>query len=381
MSNLTIAIIGANGFIGGRLAEWLVLQNLATVRPIVRSYKGLARLARFNLDFRISDATDSSMLEKQIKGCDVIFHCVVGDRNTILKSAEAIYKASSKANVKRMVYISTAVVHGLNPVPGTNDESDFWYRKPFSGYDYGVNKAKAENILRRLRQNGKVEIVTLRPFIVFGPRSQLWMAKIATDMLSGEAYLIDKGEGICNTIYVDNLVYALWLAATVKEAANQDFLITDGEKITWKNLYTCVAEAVGVDIETIPSLDSSQLKGYMANINRMKKSLFKKQLVHAAKLIFPPDWIPVIRRVLPASVIQKLERAGISYEMQTTLNKSQDNSINLMPINMEITTLQQCKYMLPIDKAKRVLGYTAQVDFQLAAERTAEWLRFVMGLN
>ena len=34
---------GANGFIGNRLVEWLVLHDLATVRPLVRSFRGMAR--------------------------------------------------------------------------------------------------------------------------------------------------------------------------------------------------------------------------------------------------------------------------------------------------------------------------------------------------
>ena len=120
----TVGIVGASGFIGSRLVEWLILRNLANVRPIVRSFKGMARLARFDLDCRVADATDRAALETQLKGCEVLFHCVVGGRDAILKSAEAAYRAAKRTGLQRLVYLSSAVVHGHDPTPGTHDDSD-----------------------------------------------------------------------------------------------------------------------------------------------------------------------------------------------------------------------------------------------------------------
>ena len=165
----TIGILGASGFIGSRLAEWLVLRDLAEVRPFVRSLRGLARLARFDLDCRIADATDQASLESQMGGCQTVFHCVVGDRETILKSIKASYCAAATAKVRRLVYLSTAVVHGNTLKHGVHDESQPSIRQPF---EYNVCKALAEQQLQKLRQDGRVEIVILRPCIVFGPRSQ-----------------------------------------------------------------------------------------------------------------------------------------------------------------------------------------------------------------
>src|SRR5713226_2790885 len=117
------AVIGASGFIGSRLVEWLVLRDLAEVRPILRSFKGLARLARFQLDWRVADATDRASLATQLTGCSILFHCVLGDRDTILKSAHAAYQAAADTGVRRLVYLSSAVVHGYTPAPKTHDDS------------------------------------------------------------------------------------------------------------------------------------------------------------------------------------------------------------------------------------------------------------------
>ena len=142
MSKLcTAGILGASGFIGSRLVEWLILNNLAEVRPIVRSWKGMARLSRFNLETWIADAVNESALEKALSGCDVLFNCIAGDRDVILKSTTAAYRAAAKAGVRRIVYLSSAVVHGFNPPVGTQDDSPIILNQPFK---YNVSKARQQ---------------------------------------------------------------------------------------------------------------------------------------------------------------------------------------------------------------------------------------------
>ena len=257
-----VGVVGSSGFIGTRLIQWLVLHDLAKVRPIVRSFKGMARLARFDLDGRVADATNRVSLETQLKGCEVLFHCIAGGRTTILRSAEVAYWAAAGAGVRRLVYLSSAVVHGHDPAPGTHDDSKSVVRQPF---EYNVSRVMAEQLFRRLRANGAVEVVVLRPLIVFGPRSTWWTAQIATDLLSGTAYLIDGGGGICNTVYVDNLVHAMWQAAILEGARNQDFIVTDGERVTWRDLYSAVADAVGVEISAVACMRAEHWRGHTAN--------------------------------------------------------------------------------------------------------------------
>src|SRR3546814_8202154 len=78
---------------------------------------------------------------------------------------------------------------------------------------YNRAKADAERMLIALRRRHGVELVLLRPGIVYGPRSQ-WIAGFADQLLDGTAYLVDGAQGICNAIYVDNLVHAVTLAIT-----------------------------------------------------------------------------------------------------------------------------------------------------------------------
>ena len=358
-----VGILGASGFIGNRLVEWLILSDLAMPRPIVRSFKGMARAARFDLDCRLADATDQVALEAQLRGCEVVFHCVVGGRETILRSVEAAYLAAASAGVRRLVYLSSAVVHGNNPAPGTHDDSKLIARQQF---EYNVSKVKAEHLLRRLSADGAVEVVTLRPLIVYGPRSKWWTAQIASDLLSGKAYLIDGGTGVCNAVYVDNLVRAMWQAAIAQKAGTQAFIITDGEPVTWRDLYGAVAEVVGVNMANVPCIESAELaRMYREQKHAQMKFAFGRFTL-AMRNNLPTGVINIVRKILPSGAIKVISR-----QLETP------PATTFPIIDPEIASLQQCRYLLPISKAQELLGYVPQVTFSEACRRTGEWLSFV----
>jgi 2-alkyl-3-oxoalkanoate reductase len=362
---LTAAVLGASGFIGNRLTESLLFNDLAAVRPIVRSYRGLARLSRFDIDSRIADATDRRALAPHLDGCDVLFHCVVGGHATIVKSIEASYRAAAEAGVRRLVYLSSAVVHGHNPAPGTNDDSELIGAQDF---EYNVSKVQAEQQLRGLAGDGAVETVVLRPCIVFGPRSQWWTAQIATQLMLKSAYLVEGGSGICNTIYVDNLVHAMWLAATVPAAAGQAFLLTDGERVTWRQFYAGIATALDLDLRDVadvPLEEARRLqrsavvrrrfaKVKQSSVSRLAIGMMPEKAKHVARAVLstppPPPGTPPPPPGGPA-------------------------------VDPEVASLQWCERTLPIAKAQSVLGYQPPVAFADASARTAAWLRFALGVS
>jgi len=361
---LTVAILGASGFIGGRLTESLVLNDLAEVRPIVRSFRGLSRLSRFELDCRIADATDQAALEPHLRGCEVVFHCVVGGHDTIMKSLEATYRAAAAAGVRRLVYLSSAVVHGHNPAPGTTDDSELVSGQDF---EYNVSKVQAEQRLKELSRDGVVETVVLRPCIVFGPRSQWWTAQIATQLLLKTAYLVEGGSGICNTIYIDNLVNAMWLAATKPAAAGQAFLLTDGERVTWREFYASVADAVNLDPAGIVSVPLDEMRELQrsallrkrlgkikqSSVSQLAIGMMSEKAKHVARAVLsnppPPPGTPA--RVASGPTVDP-----------------------------EIASLQWCESVLPIAKAATMLGYHPRIGFAEASRRTAAWIRFALGV-
>jgi nucleoside-diphosphate-sugar epimerase len=324
----------------------------------------MARLARFDLDCRLADATDETGLAAQLSGCHVLFNCVVGGRETILSNAAASYLAAGRAGVKRLVYLSSAVVHGHDPVPGTNDESTLDRRQPF---EYNVSKVLAEEALRRLRRDGLTEVVVLRPSIVFGPRSLWWTSRIARDIANGTAYFIDDGVGICNTVYVDNLVQAMWLAAITPQAANQDFLITDGVQVSWHQLYESFARAVGVDVSSIPCLSGDLARTILAREKRKRRLQTLQQIARTGAMVL-------------GNLVPNRTREKFGNQFQEAIRDSKVPS-PAIALGREIVSLQTCRYQLPIGKAQRVLGYKPGVGFEEACRRTEAWLRFSLGVE
>jgi nucleoside-diphosphate-sugar epimerase len=370
-----VAVLGANGFIGSRLVEKLTLGRLATVRPIVRSINSMVRAARFDLDCRIAEATERASVEPHLKGCDVLFHCVIGDRDTIVKSAQAAYEAAAHAGVKRLVYLSSAVVHGESPRPGTREDSELVVDSPI---EYCASKIMAEKLLRRISADRAVELVILRPSIVYGPRSTWWTARIATELLHGTAYLVNGGAGICNTVYVDDLVHAMWLAATSDKAADHAFIITDGEKVTWKSLYARVAEAVGTDLSQVHNVDGARLRSLLAPPPVPRWKHVVRHAGEVAKQISPPIAIDLAKRVLPVGLKRAL-RQGWNAANEPPDDATKDRGRPSPTPDPLLVRLQTCNYQLPTAKARDLLGYRPQISFDEGCRRTREWLRFIIG--
>jgi nucleoside-diphosphate-sugar epimerase len=355
---LKLAIIGANGFIGSRAVELFHLGGLAQVRPIVRSVNSLARLSRFDLDCRIADARDQPALSAALAGCDGVIHAVSGDPATILGSLTPAYLAAQQAGVKRFIYLSSGSVHGQAPPPGTDESTPLDDRQPV---EYNNAKVRAERRLLTLRKTGAVELVILRPGIVVGPRSY-WISSFASSLLSGAAYLVNHGHGICNSIYVDNLIQAIYLAASAPRADGHALLVGDEETLSWADLYTPIAHALGFDLSQVPNVEYV-MPG--RSWNNVIHRVWTSGAARSMRAIAPKR----LRRAIRAALIQ--ETPPRSPWADTTQSPAR-----IPQATLEMALLHRCAYKLPHAKAKQLLGYEPIVPFAEACRRTIGWLEF-----
>jgi 2-alkyl-3-oxoalkanoate reductase len=361
---LKAAILGANGFIGSRTVEMLHLEGLAEVRPIVRSMYNLARLSKFNLDCRVADAFDQSALCKAFERCDVVIHAIAGDHETIVDSLAPTYHAAEAAGVRRIVYLSSASVHGQSPRAGTDEQSVLSNRQPIA---YNNSKVFAEQQLQELRKKGSVEVVLLRPSIVFGPRS-FWVSSFASDLISGEAYMVNRGKGICNSIYIDNLIHAIYLACTTQNIDGEVFIVGDDETITWADLYRPIAEALGFELDKLPE---AVYQPIILSRKERAKALLDTRPARVVLSVIPDR----LFRATKASVSALLSRPP-QYPSPWILTKLQEKSLFQPTASLEMTLLYQCQYKLPDTKARKMLSYQPVVSFQEATRRTIRWLAF-----
>lgn len=351
------AVLGASGFVGSRFVEKMHLTGAASVRPIVRNFSSLARLARFELDWRVTDLTDVPGLTRALEGCDVLLHSIVGDESVILGSIPPIHEAAERAGIRRIVYLSSSAVHGLTPHPSTTEETSLYDQQPFS---YNNAKVKAEKLWTKLRPTGKVEVVGLRPSIVFGPRSR-WCSDVAREALNGTAYLLREGRGICNTIYVDNLLQAIVLAAQASQVDGHYFLVRDRETVTWKEFYEPILEACGAHLRDVHQVEAPEFRrSWKDRLDGLRTSSLLR-----------------ITKPLAPRVAIRIGKAALSALPAPPEPSPWSSAGKPLPhVTAEIAALQQCDWRMPCAQAEKLLGYQPQISFAEGMARSIGWLKF-----
>lgn len=330
---MKLAVIGAGGFIGGRIVELCHQEGWAAVRAIARSTSSLKRFSDLDVDCRVADAFDQDSLTAVLEDCDIVLDAVGGGRREILHTVAPIYQAAEKAGVKRLIYLSSASVHGQNPEPGTDENSELNERQsiPYNRY-----KIKAERILLSLSRKGNVEVVILRPGIVYGPNSR-WTREFLSAYDAGKAYLVDGGEGVFNGIHVDNLAYAVHLSMTGRDVDGQAFLLGDRETMTWADFYRAICEKTGRDFTTI------------RNVAYTKPRL---SLTERCLSFLDCEIINICLDHMPEAIRRKV-RGTLSEMLKDGKEKE-----------LEMALLQTCRYKFPYEKARRMLGYEPRISFE-----------------
>lgn len=352
-----VAVIGASGFVGSRLVEIFHLRSLFPVVPVVRNVAGLARLSRFDLEWKLADARSGEQLSKALAGCECAVDSVAGDPRAIEAAAAALVPAAARAGVRRIVHLSSASVHGQNPSPGTTEDSALSDHQEF---EYNNAKVRAERTLLRDARRHRVELIILRPLIVFGPRDR-WITTLIRELESGTAWLINEGSGVCNTIFVDNLVQAIFRALTAPASvAGQCFLVGDAETVSWRDVYQRTAGALGIDPSSIHQIESPPVP--------------------------PPTWRDRIEGIRTRPRVQKLIammpeklKGAAKGALRGLAPPSTPNPWQLparMALNpsREMVLLQGCGYRLPQDRARELLGYDPQVSVEAGIDQTLKWI-------
>jgi nucleoside-diphosphate-sugar epimerase len=353
------AVLGASGFVGSRFVEKMHLTGEASVRPIVRNFSSLARLARFELDWRVTDLADVAKLAEALKGCDVLLHSIVGDESVILGTVPPVYEAAQRAGIRRIIYLSSSSVHGLAPDASTTEESPLSDQQIFT---YNNAKVRAEKLWAKMRSTGKAEVVGLRPSIVFGPRSR-WCSDLASEALKGTAYLVREGKGICNTIYIDNLIDAIVLAAETSQVDGHYFLVRDRETVTWNDFYQPIMEACGAQVGDIHQVAAPIFR------QTWKDRLRVEALRGSALVQFALPLAPRMAVRMTKAAIEALP-APVEPSPWPSDTKPRPK------ITREMAALQQCEWQMPCAKAEKILGYKPQISFAEGMERSIGWLKF-----
>lgn len=153
-------------------------------------------------------------------------------------------ESAAASGVRRFIYLSTVKVHGEQ-----TEEQPFSEQSPFSPQDaYSRSKAEAEAILKRIGQASSMEIVIIRPPLVYGPGVKanfLQLLKLVHRRIPLPLGAIHNARSL---IYLDNLVDAVMTCIQHPSAANEAFLVSDGEDLSTADLVRMIAKAMGVRV-------------------------------------------------------------------------------------------------------------------------------------
>ena len=170
-------------------------------------------------------------------------------RTSNVTGTVALARAAAAAGVRRFVFISSIKVNGERTASG----APFLPGDPPRPTDpYGVSKHEAELALRQLSTQTGLEIVIVRPVLVYGPGVKanfLAMMRWLKRKLPLPFGLVDNRRSL---VGLDNLVDLILTTVEHPKAAGQTFLVSDDEDLSTPELLRRTAAALGTSARLIP---------------------------------------------------------------------------------------------------------------------------------
>lgn len=359
-----VAIVGAGGFVGTRLAESLVLDSQIGVRAVVRSNSGLAPLCRFGgrLETLVADATDPKALAPTLEGCSAVVNLVTGPPRTIRDSSQTIYQACRESSVARLVHLSSAVVFGLLDQQSVGDRPP---ANPRLWMPYARAKLSSERFYESVMGVRPPEVTVLRPGLVWGPGSP-HTADLIRSLQRKEALLVGDGSGQVNGIYIDNLVACIRACLEYEGHGSGFFNVVDPQPFTWRELLGRLAPHLRFDMRRIARVSAErQPWSPAALVDLAQSSPVTSSLYFWLKERAPGNLKALIKSLVEGRASDRdFDRVASDYARPTTISR-------------EMWSLQKVAYRLSDLGFRERFGDREDVTFEEGARRTLSWAAFL----
>jgi len=277
----TVLVTGASGFVGRALCDRLRAARFRVVPALRRADRVPGAVAVGD----ISAATDWRVA---LAGCDAVVHLAgrapmpgtdgpdqrQAYRQINTEAALSLARQAAAAGVRRFVYLSTIKVNG----EGRNEP----YREtdaPAPETAYARSRWEAEQGLREIGAQTGLEIVVLRPPLVYGPGVKANFRQLMDVVRKGRPLPLAAIDNRRSLLYVGNLVDAIRLCIEHPQAAGRTFLLDDGQPVSTPELVRRLARAMGRPARMLPvPVGLLQLAGALlgkrAAVARLTGSLF-----------------------------------------------------------------------------------------------------------
>jgi nucleoside-diphosphate-sugar epimerase len=210
-------------------------------------------------------------------------------------------RQAAAAGVKRFVFISSVKVNGECTLPGRAfTEADLV--NPQGAY--GQSKHEAEQDLRKLSADISMEVVIIRPPLVYGPGVKANFAALMRAVQRGIPMPLGAVHNQRSLVALDNLVDFIVTCITHPQAANQTFLVSDGQDLSTNELVRGMAKAAGVPARLLPvSVWALQAVASLLGKGDAVQRLCGNLQIDISKARSLLGWVP------PVSVEEGLRRA------------------------------------------------------------------------
>lgn len=256
MNNQFTLVTGANGFVGSALMKMLS-ERLIPARGITR---GIPQDSR---SMQVPPLEFASNLHPCLDGCSSIVHLAarVHCENANRINSNALYhranvegtmnlaRQAAESGVRRFIFVSSIKVNGAGTSPG----------KPFKSHDsakpidaYAVSKLNAELALRELADKTALEVVIVRPPLVYGPGVGANFRRMMDWIYRGWPLPLNSISNRRSLVALENLLDLLVVCLTHPAAINEIFLISDESDISTPELLRRTAYWMGKSAKLIP---------------------------------------------------------------------------------------------------------------------------------
>ena len=234
-----VLVTGASGFIGRRLVAALV-RGGAEVTALGRTRHSAASLGRAAVHFVQGSLADAGAVHTALAGQEVIFNLAYDFRQSgaaNIAAFETLLSAAEAEGRARIVHTSSIVVYDNWP-DGAVSEASTMDRPGGSPY------RRAKIAMERHLMSGRLPAAILQPTIVWGAGSSLWTDGFADALLDG-GILVPEPEGLCQGVYVEDVVQACLAAATLPDLGRERFIVNGPAPFAWSALLNGYARHLG----------------------------------------------------------------------------------------------------------------------------------------
>jgi nucleoside-diphosphate-sugar epimerase len=298
---MKILVTGANGFVGRALCEYLSQAEVEVIAA-ARSKDNLPDGINESL---IAGSIDGGMdWSSCLQNVEVVIHLAARVHVMREMSVEPLAefrkinvdgtlnlaRQAAHVGVKRFIYLSSIKVNGeVTEVGQPFTEAD----TPHPIDAYGISKHEAEIGLMKIAQESKMEFVIIRPPLVYGKGVKANFASLLNTIKRKIPLPLGAIQNKRSFVYLGNLVSLISLCIKHLAAANQVFMVSDGQDLSTTELLQFSANAIGVKSRLIPVPQSwivvmAKLLGKIEIAQRLCDNL-QVDISKAKKLL---GWVP-----------------------------------------------------------------------------------------